>query len=351
MRVAHVNQDRGIAPRKAKGAAVHVVALRDAFARAGADVLAIDEHDDDIVRSVLEPRLASRAIDLVYERYALGKDLVSRLCESHGVPHVVEFNAPLVDEAALYRGGIPSARERDVERRVCEHATRVVCVSNALARHVAALRGRSEGVVVEHNAVGPEYLRPVEPVRGFTTPGRVVIGFHGRLRPWHAFERTVWLVRQLLAAGANVELAVVGEGDFDEHLAALPPARVVRVPWVAHEHVPTHVAAFDLVVLPYRADAPAWYSPLKLAEAMALGVVPVASDVGDLPHLVEHGVSGFVVPAASDGALFEATLALIEDAPLRARLAAGARARGRLRTWDDIAAPILALAARRGQLA
>jgi len=344
-----VNQDRGIAPSRAKGAAVHLVALRGAFARAGAQVLALDQPDDDLLCANLEPRLASGALDLVYERYALGKDLVARLCQEYDVPHVLEVNAPLVDEAALYRGGGATEREREVERRLFQGATRVLCVSRALARHVASLRGHTGGVVVEPNAVGPHDLVDAEPVAGFTTPGRFVIGFHGRLRPWHAFERTVEVVQGLLAAGADVELALLGEGEFDAHIAALPPERVVRAPWVPSERVPSHVAAFHAVVLPYRADAPAWFSPLKLAEAMAQGVVPIATDVGDLPLAIEHGHSGLVVPASDDAGLLAAALRLVQDRALWAELSAGARAHGRRRTWDDVAAPLLELAGPRRQ--
>ncbi|MEZ5977246.1 MAG: glycosyltransferase family 4 protein [Planctomycetota bacterium] len=343
MRVAYVNQDRGVRPGRSKGAAVHVAAMRDAFLRAGADVLALDEPDDSVLRARLEHHLACGSIDVVYERHALGKDLSSVLCVEHGVPHVLEVNAPLLLEAERYRDHVPTDAEREREAALFRRSTRVVCVSSAVRDHVVATSGRDEGVLVEPNAVAPEFLADVAPAPGFCTPGRTVVGFHGRLRPWHAFERTVAVMRKLLDRGHDVELAIVGEGEFEDYVGLLPRDRVVHVEWVPPSEVAAHVARFDVVLLPYRADAPPWFSPLKLAEAMSLGAVPVVTDVGDLPLAVEHLVSGLVVPARDDDALLAATELAVLDRALRERMSGGARQRGRARTWDDVAAGVLDL--------
>ena len=73
MRVACVNQDPGIQPDRHKGAAVHLAAMRAAFASLGADVIALDEADGGRLRQRLETVWREAPIDLVYERYALGR--------------------------------------------------------------------------------------------------------------------------------------------------------------------------------------------------------------------------------------------------------------------------------------
>lgn len=67
--------------------------------------------------------------------------------------------------------------------------------------------------------------------------------------------------------------------------------------------------------------------PIALLEAMASGTACVATDVGDVGHVIEDGVTGLVVPKASCDELGDAIHRLIEDPSLRARLGAAARQR------------------------
>jgi glycosyltransferase involved in cell wall biosynthesis len=76
---------------------------------------------------------------------------------------------------------------------------------------------------------------------------------------------------------------------------------------------------------------------MAVAEALARGLPVVSTATGAIAELVQDG--GIVVPPG-DPAAFSAALAeVIADAPLRARLAEGARrVRDRLPTWDMAAA-------------
>jgi glycosyltransferase involved in cell wall biosynthesis len=55
-------------------------------------------------------------------------------------------------------------------------------------------------------------------------------------------------------------------------------------------------------------------------DSMALGVPPIAFDVGGLPELVEPGVSGLLVPPGDVAAFSQAAASLIRDEALRRRL-------------------------------
>ncbi|NND44891.1 MAG: glycosyltransferase family 4 protein, partial [Xanthomonadales bacterium] len=167
-----------------------------------------------------------------------------------------------------------------------------------------------------------------------------VIGFHGRERPWHGFGHLVEVVGGLIRRDLPVHLLVVGEGAF-EALGSLPDERYTRVGWQPHEKVPGFVAAFDALPLTYAPDAPCYFSPLKLAEAMACGVVPLVPQLGDLPDQVDHDGTGLVYPAG-DWACLESQLAgLVRDRAMRDRLGESAARRAAELGWDRIAQRVL----------
>jgi len=80
-----------------------------------------------------------------------------------------------------------------------------------------------------------------------------------------------------------------------------------------------------------------------LVAAMAAGLPIVASRVGGIPDLVEHGTNGLLVPPASVAPLAEAILALLTDANARDRMGAQGRQRAQHYTVEAMVARIDAL--------
>lgn len=341
MRILSVNQDPGISPERKKGAAVHLAAMRDAFVALGAEVIPVDSPDP---RAPWTAASEAGPIDLVYERYALTSGPACALAAELGVPHVLEVNAPLEDEECRYREGGQGAAE--CSSRSFRDASLVVAVSEEVARYSIARGALPERVRVVPNAVDTERFRPRKPddaLRAELVPeGRVALGFHGRLRPWHGFERLTRAFAELLDRGLPVHLLIVGEGDFDAALEGVVPSEhLTRVPWVEHDRVGRYVACFDVLPLTYDPQAPCYFSPLKLAEGMAAGAVPVVPDLGDLTRIVHDGVNGLVYPAGSKSALAARIEALVLDPGGRARLSARASLDAAERTWVDVAREIL----------
>ncbi|CAB4948375.1 unannotated protein [freshwater metagenome] len=69
----------------------------------------------------------------------------------------------------------------------------------------------------------------------------------------------------------------------------------------------------DLFVLPSRAEG----LPLSICEAMFAQLAVVACDVGSVREVVEHGVTGLLIPADDASALRDAIASLLADEPLR----------------------------------
>jgi glycosyltransferase involved in cell wall biosynthesis len=89
-----------------------------------------------------------------------------------------------------------------------------------------------------------------------------------------------------------------------------------------------------------------WPEPLSrvLLEAMRMGRPVVATAVGGTPEAVEHGVTGFLVPRQDPEALAKATVELLLDPALRARMGAAAAERaGSVFDEDRLVAALLAV--------
>ena len=146
--------------------------------------------------------------------------------------------------------------------------------------------------------------------------------------------------RALLHRKLPAHLLVIGNGEFSA-LSGLPEANYTRLPWVGHDQIPALIGRFDALPLTYPPDVPCYFSPLKLAEAMACGAVPVVPDLGDLARTVAHERTGLVYPAGDPDALVSAVESLIEDPSLKAGLAAAAAQAALEWGWDRIALRIL----------
>lgn len=352
MNLAHVNSDPGIAPGRKKGAAVHVEAMRRAFDALGARVGAVDAADDVAVTRALEELHAGRELELVYERYALGRYACSEFCARHGAPHVLEVNAPLAEEEERYRAGRATPVDASRERELFARATLVLAVSTAVARYAIERGARAERVLVRPNAVDAQLFRPRvahDGVRERLVPaGRIALGFHGRLRPWHNFELLIDVFTELLARGHELQLVLLGEGEFEAAWRGrVDPARVSTQGWLPHAQAAQVVATFDVLPLSYSPQAPCYFSPLKLMEAMACGAVPVVPHLGDLSLDVEHGVSGLVYPAGDRAEFLAALESLLVEPRARERMGAGARAKACSRSWNDLAREVLDVRASR----
>lgn len=82
------------------------------------------------------------------------------------------------------------------------------------------------------------------------------------------------------------------------------------------------MTAFDIFLLPSRAEG----ASLVTAEAMAVGLPIVASDVGSLSDIVEQGVNGYLCPANSPSS-FCGALEALTDGGRRREMGAASRAR------------------------
>ncbi len=358
MKIAYVCADRGIPLLGDKGASVHLRGVTSALIRRGHEVTVIcrrieggnpppeaariqplPESEADPAAG-LEDLLGPARVDVVLERYSLSSGPALAAARRLGVPFVLEVNAPLVEEAARYRGLKNIEEHLARERRLLVAADRIIAVSSGIRDHVIASGADGQRVAVIPNGVDPAFYAAVggdRIRRRLHLEGATVIGFTGSLKPWHG-------VAGLLAAFAMLprpaRLLIVGEGPERPALeAAISRSglrdRVILAGAVPHAEVPEHLAAVDIGVAPYTFQPNFYFSPLKVAEYLAAGLPVVATAQGDLPELI--GEAGLLVPPGQPDSLAEALATLVADPALRARMARAARTNVAALSWDRVA--------------
>jgi glycosyltransferase involved in cell wall biosynthesis len=120
------------------------------------------------------------------------------------------------------------------------------------------------------------------------------MGIFGELKPK---KRVPFWLSALRDRGLldRISLLVVGRADEETEGILADPAltpHVHRVSFLPPEDLPGYYAACDYLARPSMFEG----LPNVLLEAMACGVVPVCSETGGMPDVVEDGGTGFLFP-------------------------------------------------------
>jgi glycosyltransferase involved in cell wall biosynthesis len=141
---------------------------------------------------------------------------------------------------------------------------------------------------------------------------------------------------QLKPRFPDLKVVVAGDGFERPELIALAErlgiARdVTFLGWVPNSELPQYYRAAALSVIPSLEEG----FGIPAAEAMGCETAVVASDAGGLPEVVEHGVTGLIVPRGDASALAGAIGELLADPARRQRMGHAGRERAlRLFDWD-----------------
>ena len=228
----------------------------------------------------------------------------------------------------------------------------VFCVpSRRLARQLANLYVTPEKIVVGSNApiVSPPSLEAARELarrkaaRISEGGGTVRVLYAGRLDRQKGIERLEAIARRLDRGSDAVELTVVGEPMLDPVPARFPRSTELAGAVGDGAELARHYERADVFLLPSRWEG----APLALLDAMAFGCLVIATDVGAVPELVEHGHTGMLVDhRLPDDAIADRFVAAIKEAadagdgnaPIRERACEQAMSL----SWLDAARPLLA---------
>jgi glycosyltransferase involved in cell wall biosynthesis len=200
---------------------------------------------------------------------------------------------------------------------------RVLAVSFDL-RHQLGRRFGADKVTCIQNAVDLEQIkasRRVAERRRELQLGEheFVIGAMGRLTPGKGFECFLRAAHIIRRQRPQVKFLVVGDGPLRGALQSLACALDLEevVLFLGHRNDNYDMLALmDLFVLPSFAEG----TPMVLLEALALARPVVASRVGGIPEVIEHGSNGLLVMPGGEGELAQSCMTLMDDGDMARRL-------------------------------
>ncbi len=234
------------------------------------------------------------------------------------VVHASDFYANVFALPLAFSAGVPvrigSRRDINPDKTALQLAAqrgayafthRVVANCSA-----AAARLRKEGIRARHiaripNGIDLEAFHPPADAQSLTRLVTVA-----RLRPGKGHDTVVDAFADVARAFPEATLTIVGDGPLGDTLAARVKGLGLeaRVRLAGHcEDVGAELRKQGLFVLASRSEA----FPNSVIEAMATGLPVVASAVGGIPELIEHGRNGILVRPADPAELARAITDLL----------------------------------------
>ena len=292
----------------------------------------------------------------IHSHYWLSGWAGSRLAAATGTPQVVTFHTLSRIKLQSRSGEQEPAVRQETEERIIAEADCVVAFSpherDAMVRLYGADRDR---VSLIPCGVDLSRFRPIgrtEARQQLGLNGHKVMLYVGRIEPLKGADLLLHAAAAL-ESEEGVQVLVVGsdaEGSGDlERLHQLSDDlqlgdAVEFVGRVPQERLALYYSAADVCVVP------SFYESFGLAalESMACGTPVVASRVGGLSTIVQHGRTGYLKSWRCPEAFAQSLEMIMANEDLRDSMGRAARNRAETLSWDQVAGRLLALYGRLG---
>jgi N-acetyl-alpha-D-glucosaminyl L-malate synthase BshA len=202
---------------------------------------------------------------------------------------------------------------RSVTKMTIESSDAVTAVSRFLREEARQQFGVERGIEVVYNFIDPaRHEQPIPPcIPPRNCPEQFTLMHISNFRPVKRVGDVI-KVFALVQEKLNARLVMIGDGP-DAGLARQMAQDLGVEDKVKFTGVLDGVAdvlrAANLLLLPSQTES----FGLVALEAMASGVPVVASDVGGLPEVVEHGVTGYLAPLGDVAKMAEYVIAILAD--------------------------------------
>ncbi len=265
---------------------------------------------------------------------------LSRLIREEGVDLLCAhgYKSTVMGWLAAKRAGIPvisfsrgyTAEDRMVafyewvERRVLGRVDGVVAVSDGQRKKLEGMGVKARRYWTVHNAVSinsravgsEEKIRKEVFARLGVPEGSIMVVSAGRLSPEKGHKDLVEAISMLNGSAGRAVFVFCGDGalrkELEAHAARLSVDKQCRFVGFRKD-INDIFKAMDLLVLPSLTEG----LPNVVLEAFSNAKPVVATSVGGVPELVEHGVSGILVPKERPDLLAGAISKCLSSADMR----------------------------------
>lgn len=172
--------------------------------------------------------------------------------------------------------------------------------------------------VIPHIVLGDDTIQDEIPEEDY------LILFFGRIWEYKGLEYLIRAEPMITAQIPQARIMIAGEGeDFNRYRRMMvhPDNFIVYNEYVSDDRRAELFRRASVVVLPYIDASQSGVIPVAYASAKPV----VATTVGGLPEMVDHGQTGYLVPPRDEGALAEAIVRLLLDKEHRRRLGANGK--------------------------
>lgn len=316
----------------------------------------------EVVKRRIEDAIRAERPDVLHAHSPVLNAIAAlRAGRRHGLPVVYEIRAfwedAAVDHGTYGAGSWKYRLVRALETDACRRADGVAAICRGLEDDLVARGIDRAKFVVIYNGIDPDETRVASPDAEYREAwgleGKRVVGFIGSFYRYEGLDLLIEAVARLRRERDDVVLLLVGGGeareDLQERVKTLGLEKdVVVTGRVPHERIPGVYALVDVLAYPRKSmRLTELVTPLKPLEAMAMGKVFVASDVGGHRELIRDGETGILFPAGDIGALTAALASLLDDPARRREIEARQVPWVREHhSWDRTTAPYVDLYAR-----
>jgi glycosyltransferase involved in cell wall biosynthesis len=262
-----------------------------------------------------DPRMYSRLQNVLYE---FRPDVIHSHC------YVTRYTVHLQARAMVHTVHNLASAEvgflgRIFNRYAFRHGVASVAVGGAVADSFLRMYGFPPSATIPNGIDTARFWRPEARYRwrcenGFNDDDLLVVSV-GRLVP----QKNPLALVKAVSAIPGMQLLIVGDGSLRARLQGHNRVHLLGL----RSDIPEILAAGDIFAL-----ASDWEGlPLAVMEAMAAGLPVVATAVGSVPEVVEHGKTGLLVPPGDKSALILALRELAGNHKRRREMGQAARTR------------------------
>ena len=283
--------------------------------------------------------------DVVHSHYWLSSWVGRELSQSMGVPHLVTFHTLGLIKMQSRAGEVEQPERPVVEAEVMASADRIIAFSPHERDAMARLYGADAAKVslvpcgVDLSVFRPLDQKAVRESLGLN--GEKILLYVGRVEPLKGLDLLVETAAQMDSED-GVRVIVVGadvNGDREmDRVKLLAKERDLEgqidfVGQVDHKELPLYYNAADVCVVP------SYYESFGLValESMACGTPVVATRVGGLSTIIQHGRTGYLKPWRCPDAFANSVEMIISSDGLQQSMGTAARKHAEGMGWDTVA--------------